>query len=121
MVNYFAGFITCWLILGLFSFIGDWQEWYHSDRFWGVLCFPVIVFAAPFYFLFGLLIWHPWKNVFFPVTSGDFDRCIAKADGCKVYPITETLYFCVELGAKRIYNKLFFVRIMKEVVANGPY
>ena len=42
MVNYFAGFVTCWLILGLFSFIGDWQEWYHSDKFWGVLCFLLI-------------------------------------------------------------------------------
>lgn len=111
MAPFLIGFLTCWVLIGIFSLVSDVLEFTYSDAFLWIIAFPILIVIMPICTAF-LLLWRPWRSVWKPTTQERFET-LCNQNGVRKVKIVDRFYVCIDVKAKAIFNKIFFVRIQR--------
>ena len=113
MSNFLLGALCCWVMLSLFAMVCEALGWEDDDRFWFVLCLPVLIVAAPPLYVWYAFFYCPWILVVKPITQEHWDTA-DRHEKDRSFRITDRFYLYYRHKAIRWYHRLFFVRIRKE-------
>lgn len=72
---FISGFVLCWSLLACFLLLADAKDWITIFEDWAgwIACFPLLIVGYPFHFIFAILIYFPWRNVWRPVSKERFE------------------------------------------------
>ena len=109
MVNWYWLIVVFLLTNAITAFTYEFFEW---DNLWvdiiGGLAYVVLYIPIGFYHIF-------FKNTLHPISQSRFNEIqehwIKTKEISKSIKIGKNLYFLVDPDAKRLYNKVFFLRI----------
>ena len=111
MGEFIIGFLTCWVVLGVFELVSEKFDWYYKDWHWWITSLPVLIIVVPIGFL-GMILFKQWQNVAKPVEKKRWCDITTNFKDKVKYIHIGRLYICFEPKAKFI-NKLFFIRLKK--------
>lgn len=112
---FISGFLLCWSLLACFLLLADAKDWITIFEDWAgwIACFPLLIVGYPFHFIFAILIYFPWRNVWRPVSKERFEE-VFQGDKVAYWKLGKRFCVCFDPEAKKFWNKVFFVRIKKE-------
>ena len=111
MKEFIIGFLTCWIILGVFEVLSEEFDWYYKDWHWWITGLPILIVVVPICVL-GMIILKQWQNVVKPVEKARWDEIMSDFEDKVKYAHIGRFYICFEPRA-RFINKLFFIRVKK--------
>ena len=57
MSEFIIGFLTCWVVLGIYELLSEKYEWYYDDWHWWITSLPVLAVVVPIGVLGMIVIW----------------------------------------------------------------
>ena len=113
MVAWYWILVAILLTNAITSFTYELFEW---ENLWvdfiGLLALVVLFVPLTTYHIF-------FKNTIHPITETRFEELKtlwAKDERCKVNHVCGGLYFCTDPKARRLWNKIFFLRVKKNPI-----
>ena len=113
MVAWYWIIVAILLTNAITSFTYEYFEW---DNLWvdfiGLLALVILYVPLTIYHIF-------FKNTTHPITTTRFEELKtlwAEDERCKVSHVCGGLYFCADPKARRLWNKIFFLRVKKNPI-----
>lgn len=103
--------LITWVILSAVYMIGEKFDLIYDDVFLFIFCAPLTFLIITIGGL-GMILYMPVRNVIRPCPRERFEKVSLTLSG-KLYKILPNLYFCTDPKAKKLLNKMFFVRVKK--------
>ena len=111
MTEFIIGFLTCWVLLGIFEVVSEYFDWFYKNWYSWIMGLPILIVVVPVGVL-CMIVFKPWKNVIKPVEKDRWDEIMSDFKDKVRYIHIGRFYICFEPKAKFI-NKLFFIRVKK--------
>lgn len=111
MKEFIIGFLTCWVLLGIFEVVSEYFDWFYENWYSWIMGLPILIVVVPVVVL-CMIVFKPWQNVIKPVEKDKWDKIVADFKYKVKYVHIGRFYICFEPKA-RFIDKLLFIRVKK--------